>query len=507
MGFGFSKVWEGAIWENRAHPVSVEGYWIRSKPAVCEVCRRERTELIAGGRQMQNTFSVAARLERLPISRFHRRFIALVSLGEWFDMYDLFMVAYLGAAWQHSGFLSLHQFSQLIAAGFLGMFIGTISFGIGSDHMGRRSAFIVMLLIYSAFTLLGALAPSAAWLTVARFFAGIGIGAEIVVIDTYVSEMIPSHARGRFVAITQVAGFTAVPTVALLARILVPTHFLISGWRWVMVFGAAGALLAWYLRLSLPESPRWLESMNRIAEAEKIVETLEDELNASKIQIQPTKSISPDSLSAAASTGRRLRLIQLGELWNRRYRKRTLMLVMFQALQTLGFYGFANWAPTFLLKRGIGLLHSLDYSLLIALIAPVGPLIASFTADRLERKWTILGLALSIAASGLGFALWRSPVMIVASGALVTLCTNWFSAVFHSYQSELFPTRIRATGVGFTYSWSRLSAALSAFLIAAVLRHGVTPVFAVLAAAMVGVAVVIAFGPETNRKSLEELSP
>ena len=96
--------------------------------------------------------------------------------------------------------------------------------------------------------------------------------------------------------------------------------------------------------------------------------------------------------------------------------------------------------------------------------------------------------------------------MMVVSGALVTLCTNWFSAVFHSYQSELFPTRIRATGVGFTYSWSRLSAALSAFLIAAVLRHGVTPVFAVLAAAMVGVAVVIAFGPETNRKSLEELS-
>ena len=458
---------------------------------------------------MQNTFSVAARLERLPIGSFHRRFIALVSLGEWFDMYELFMVAYLGAAWQNSGFLSLHQFSQLIAAGFLGMFIGTILFGIGSDHMGRRSAFIIMLLIYSAFTLIGAFAPSAAWLTASRFFAGIGIGAEIVVIDTYVSEMVPNHARGRFVALTQVAGFTAVPAVALLSRILVPTHFLISGWRWVMLFGAAGALLAWYLRLSLPESPRWLESMNRIPEAETIVETLEDELNVSKTETQVTraKSISSESAgAAAASTERRLCLTQFGELWNRRYRKRTLMLVIFQALQTLGFYGFANWAPTFLLKRGIGLLHSLDYALLIALIAPAGPLIASFTADRLERKWTIVGLALSIAASGLGFALWRSPVMMVVSGALVTLCTNWFSAVFHSYQSELFPTRIRATGVGFTYSWSRLSAALSAFLIATVLRHGVTPVFAVLAAAMVGVAAVIAFGPETNRKSLEELS-
>jgi putative MFS transporter len=181
------------------------------------------------------------------------------------------------------------------------------------------------------------------------------------------------------------------------------------------------------------------------------------------------------------------------------------MLIIFQALQTLGFYGFANWAPTFLLKRGIGLLHSLDYSLLIALIAPAGAIIASFSADRLERKWTIFVLALAIAAGGLGFAVWKAATMIVLSGALVSLCSSWFSAVLHAYQSELFPTRIRATGIGFTYSWSRLSAALSSFLIAAVLVHGVIPVFAMLAIAMVGVATAIAFGPETNRRGLEEL--
>src|SRR5579872_936172 len=130
--------------------------------------------------------SIAERLERLPIGRFHRRFISLVSLGEWFDMYDLFMVAYIGAALESSHFLSLHQFSQLIAAGFLGMFVGTVLFGVGSDRMGRRSAFILMLLLYSGFTFLGAMARSATWLIVLRFFAGIGIGAEIVVIDTYV---------------------------------------------------------------------------------------------------------------------------------------------------------------------------------------------------------------------------------------------------------------------------------------------------------------------------------
>jgi putative MFS transporter len=452
---------------------------------------------------------IAQRLERLRVGKFHYRFISLISLGEWFDMYDLFMVAYIGAALQNSGFLSLHQFSQVVAAGFLGMFVGTVLFGMTSDQMGRRTSFVAMLLIYSVFTLLGSFAQSAPWLIACRFFAGIGIGAEIVVIDAYVSEMVPSYARGRFIAITQVVGFTSVPIVAVLSRVLVPTHFLINGWRWVMVLGAAGALLAWYLRLGLPESPRWLESVHRTREAEDILEMIEGQSRepSTRTQIGTQQETLSERLNAAAGSMRqRWSSSRFRELWNPRYRSRTLMLIVFQTLQTLGFYGFANWAPTFLLKRGIGLLHSLNYALLIALIAPVGPLIASFTADRLERKWTIFALALSIAAFGLGFAIWRSPAMIVVSGALVTLCSNWFSAVLHSYQSELFPTRIRATGVGFTYSWSRLSAALSSFLIAAVLAHGVTPVFTMLAIAMVGVATAIAFGPKTNRKGLEELS-
>lgn len=452
--------------------------------------------------------SIAARLEGLRVGRFHYRFISLVSLGEWFDMYDLFMVAYVGAALQNSGFLSLQQFSQLIAAGFLGMFVGTVLFGMTSDQVGRRTSFVVMLLIYSAFTLIGSLAPSATWLIACRFLAGVGIGAEIVVIDAYVSEIVPSYARGRFIAITQAVGFTSVPVVAVLSRVLVPTHFLISGWRWVMVFGAAGALLAWYLRLGLPESPRWLESVNRTQEAEAILDMIEGQSRSSRGG-SPKRHREGTLLrvnTAGNSISRRWSFARFRELWSPQYRGRTVMLIVFQTLQTLGFYGFANWAPTFLLKRGIGLLHSLNYSLLIALIAPAGPLMASFTADRLERKWTIFALALSIAAFGLGFAVWRSPALIVMSGALVTLCSNWFSAVLHSYQSELFPTRIRATGIGFTYSWSRLSAALSSLLIAAVLIHGVTPVFAMLAVAMVGVATAIAFGPKTNRKHLEELS-
>jgi MFS transporter, putative metabolite:H+ symporter len=444
--------------------------------------------------------SIAARIERLPLGKFHRRFIALVSLGGWFDFYDIYMMAYIGAALQQSRFLTLEQFSAVIAAGFLGMFSGTILFGMGSDRMGRRSAFVTMLLIYSLFTLAGAFASSATWLIVLRFFAGIGIGAELVVIDTYVSEMVPSAARGRYVAITQTTGFTAVPIAAILVRVLVPTHFWIEGWRSVMVIGSLGSALAWYFRRRLPESPRWLESRGRHQEAEQVVAALEAESldgRAKSVVAAPTNS--ETAIAERPS---------FAELWRPPYRRRTIMLIIFHALQTIGYYGFANWAPTFLLRRGVSLLHSLDYTLLIALVSPLGPALAVLTSDKLERKWTIVAMALLIAALGLGFAFWSLPALIVLSGAMVTLCSNWFSALLHAYQSELFPTRMRATGVGFTYSWSRLSASCSSLLIAAVLlRGGVGAVFTLLAAAMCGVALVIGiFGPRTNCIALEQLA-
>jgi putative MFS transporter len=463
--------------------------------------------------------TIAERIERVPLGGFHRRFIGLVSLGNFFDLYDIFIAAYIGAALQQSGFLSLRQFTFFVAAGFLGMFVGTVVFGMGSDRMGRRSAFILLLLIYSVFTFADAFSPSAAWLIGLRFFVGIGIGAEIVVIDTYVTEVVPSYARGRYVAITQVAGFCAVPVAAVLSRVLVPTHFLMSGWRWVMVIGASGALLTWWFRRRLPESPRWLESRGRAAEADAIMAGLESESfsatgrsgewRVTSGEKKDVKKIYTEGAERAEGTEKRGSKARASfwELWKRPYLSRTAMLVIFQALQTIGFYGFANWAPTFLLKRGVSLLHSLEYTLLIALVSPVGPILAAITSDRFERKWTIVVLALLVAGLGIGFGNSIAPVAVVAFGALLTLANYWFSAAFHAYQSELFPTRLRATGVGFTYSWSRLSAAFTSLLIGAVLAYGVPAVFAMLAVAMVLVAGVVGIlGPRTNGLVLEEIS-
>lgn len=442
--------------------------------------------------------STAARLERLPLCSFHRRFITVISLGAWFDFYDIFMMAYLGAALQHSQILTLQQFSQMIAAGFSGMFIGTIVFGMGSDYFGRRTSFVMMLLIYSLCTLMGAFAPNAWWLIVWRGLAGIGIGAELVVIDTYVTEMLPSHARGRYVAITQLVGFTAIPVVALLCTLLVPTHWLMDGWRWVMVIGAVGALFAWYIRRSLPESPRWCESRGRQAEAAAIMDDIEAQI------VEETGKPLPEPKPLAVALAEHM---PFRELWQPAYRGRTIMLMVFHLLQTIGIYGFANWAPTFLLKQGKSLGESLEYGFLIALVSPVGPLIAVYTAEHLERKRLIVLLSLLMAASGLAFPFASAPVAIVGVGALLTIFSYWFSAVLHAYQAELFPTRARATGVGFTYSWSRLSAVFSTLIIGALLTYGVLTVFLFMGAAMVGVALVVGlFGPKTNRVLLEQIS-
>lgn len=443
---------------------------------------------------------IAARIEALPVSGFHRRFITLISLGGWFDFYDIFMMAYLGAALKNSGFLSIEQFGLMISSGFLGMFAGTVLFGMGSDRFGRRTAFLFMLLIYSAFTLCGAFAQNAWQLIAFRFLAGLGIGAELVVIDSYVTEMMPSKVRGRYVAITQVVGFTAIPVVAGLSSLLIPTHWLLDGWRWVMIIGSAGAVLVWYLRRNLPESPRWCASAGRHQEADRILQRIEQEITTELGAPLPLPVKIPASLQPDIP-------VSVKTLWSRPFRKRTLVLTIFHLLQTVGIYGFANWAPMFMLSQGLSLNQSLDYGFWIALVSPIGPIICAMTTERIERKYAIVALSLLMAVSGMAFPYAHTGQQIIITGAAITFFSYWFSAVLHAYQAEVFPTRIRATGVGFTYSISRISVIASTSIIAVLLQHGIMPVFIFVSTAMVLVALLIGlFGPRTNTLLLEDVS-
>lgn len=410
--------------------------------------------------------------------------VALISLGGFFEFYDIFFTGYIAPGLVRSGILTptthglfgTTGIASFVAAMFSGLFIGTALVSFVADRFGRRTIFTYSLLWYTAASVIMAFQHDVFGLNLWRFLSGIGVGVELVTIDTYLSELVPANLRGRAFAINQAIQFCAVPVVALLAWLLVPRAPLgLDGWRWVVLLGAAGAILVWWIRLRVPESPRWL---------------------AEHPDGRHTKRASTPAPAGFA------------EMWSPRYRSRSIMLIVFHLFQTVGFYGFSNWVPTLLIQRGIAITSSLRYTFIIAIAAPFGPLLAAAIADQLERKWQIVLSAFAIAVSGLLFGQMTAAALLILFGVLLTLANNILSFSCHAYQAELYPTRIRALAVGFVYSWSRISVVFSSFVIGYVLeRFGVPGVFTLIAGSMLIVTLAIGLlGPRTNNLALEAIS-
>ncbi|MGH7154469.1 MAG: MFS transporter [Acetobacteraceae bacterium] len=455
---------------------------------------------------------IAARLDRLPSNSHSRWLVTLISLGGCFELYDLFLTGYIVPGLSRSGMFtneSLGPFSVLsglhvegagtfVFALFAGLFVGTIFFGWVSDSYGRRSIFTFSLLWYSVCTFIMAFMDTGFWINIWRFIAGIGIGIELVNIDTYVAELVPRRDRGRAFAYNQFIAFLAVPVVAFLAWRLVPTNWNgFAGWRWVVIIGSIGAIFIWWLRLGLPESPRWLARHGRLAEADAVVSRIEAQVQA---EVGPLPPVGIGIEETGEGTFR--------EIWQPPYARRAIVMSVFNFFQTYGYYGFAAWVPTLLIAKGIHVTQSLEYAFIIAIANPFGPLLGTLIADRMERKWQIVCAAIGIGVFGLIFAAQTGGAALIIMGVLITLANNWLSFSFHNYQAELFPTRIRSRAVGFVYSWSRLSAALSGLAIAFFLGIGGTPaVFWFIAVCMLIVVIVIAgFGPRTRLLALEEIA-
>jgi putative MFS transporter len=435
--------------------------------------------------------SAAARLDRLPIVSFHRRILWLMSFIFFFELGDLNTFAFAAPAVLKSWHLTIPTLSHIVAATFVGMFIGATTGGWFSDRLGRKRALIATTFWYSGFSLLNAFALGPVGLFVTRLLTGVGLSAMTVVGITYISEMFPARLRGTYQGWIMTIGLCGIPATAYVARFCVPLAA--WGWRLVFVWGSLGVLFPLFAR-RIEESPLWYENQGRLDEADEILDRLETTARAENGGLPALR----DAARAPARGGR------FAELFARSNRSRTLLLVFVWICQTLGFYGFTAWVPTLLVAHGFSLVQSLGWSSAMSLGAVPGALIAALISDRWNRKYWIAIVALLIAACGLIYGLSFRTGIIVVFGFLVTLLIQTFAPLLYAYTAECFPTGIRNSGTGLTYGVGRLANAFGPLLVAFLYGHyGYASVFVYVAATWVLVALAIGgFGPLTRGRIL-----
>jgi MFS family permease len=452
--------------------------------------------------------TISYHLDRLPVGRVHWKVVMAVGLGLFFDMYEVFLSGSMSIALGKDFRLSGLELKLLLASAFLGMFLGAALLGRLADRIGRRKAFLFNLIWYSVWSLVGAFSPNAVFLVFARFMAGIGVGAEYPVADAYLSDVLPKDKRGRLATWAYTSSFIAVPVVGFLALWLNAAPVLgIAGWRWLLALGGVGAVVVLFLRRSLPESPRWLNSVGRTQEAAQALEVFAQGAGMSVGELE--KAAAPDTVSVPRPSVPQDERQSLSRLAKAPYRHRLVMLVIFHLFQTFGYYGFGTLAALVLVASGHSVTNSLLFTALSFLGYPIGSLVSTPLIAKFERKHLLIASIVALAASGVAFSVSGNDALIVVFGFLTTLISNVFSNVYHIYQAEIFPTALRATAVGWTYSLSRISSGALPFVLLPVLdSFGALAMFGIVAVALVVIAAAVAvLGPLTTRRSLAEINP
>lgn len=439
--------------------------------------------------------NIANRMDRLPISSLHKKIIFALAVAYFFEFADLNTFSYASPALVKQWHLPLNIIATINSSAFFGMFLGASAGGWLGDKAGRKKSIIISLILLSVFSALNALSWDAWSLAISRFVTGMATSALLVNANTYIIEFFPKAVRGKYQGLAVAIGITGIPITGYVSSWVIPMSD--YGWRLVFVWGALG-IFALFGIVKMFELPRWYEMKGQINKAKETLEQIERIVAKEK---GPLAKPEPEVMAAPVTTGK------MSDIFKGIYLKRTIILISVWILQTIAFYGFGSWVPTLLVKQGIGLSHSLLYSTLITLGAPLGSLTGAMISDRFERKTNIIVSCFFIAIAVFLFGATLNPVMIVIFGFLINYIERTFSSNLYTYTSELYGTEVRSFGQGLTYGIGRASNVIGPFIISFVYTgYGYLNVFILISLVWAATAVAIFFGPRTSKRSLEEIN-
>ncbi|MEV8596290.1 MFS transporter [Streptomyces sp. NPDC052012] len=450
--------------------------------------------------------SIAARFERLPLSRWHVTVRLLVGAVTFFEAFDQLLIAYalpeLRADWR----LSTSSATLLLTVGSVGMLAGALLSGRIADRIGRVKVIVLCFAVSSLANLALALSPSLELFTALRFIQGMAIGGEVPVAATFIAEITRSHRRGRFVLLYELVFPAGLTVGALVAAWVMP----VLGWRWMYGLAAIPGILALVVHRMVPESPRWLADRGRTEEAAAVmarIETAVEKSTGAPLPEPVPVTAEAERAATKAEEGSGLRGLLAG-----RYRRRTLVVGVLWFAGYFVNYGITSWLPTIYKNRfDLSLSDALLYSTVTSCAGLAGCLVAALTVDRLGRRRVITG-CLTGSAAVLGLL-----ALLGADSAVEVLVWTSLAAVFffgsniclYLYTPELFPTRMRALGSSVGGAMNRIGVILGPIVVGAVYAGGhIGAVFLTLGAVSLVGAVVAGIGAEeTAGRRLEEVSP
>ena len=441
---------------------------------------------------------ILERLERLPVGSFHYKLLAVTGLGWLFDAMDTGLISFVLPILSREWGLLPEQMGFIGSVGFVGMALGAVISGTLADRLGRKLVFSLTVILYSLATGACALSWNYESLLIFRFLVGFGLGGELPVAATLMTEYAPTRLRGRFIVLLESFWGLGWLAAACIAYLLIPQY----GWQIAFFIGALPAVYVFFIRIHMPESVRYLISRGKIKEAQDVIQMLEKKLH---IESGPFEG----ELSAVELGTERAAEPKLSSIWSGVYGRRTLMLWLAWFGINFSYYGIFMWLPSIVFGQGFTVVKTFEYVLLMTLAQLPGYYCAAWLVDVIGRKYTLsLFLLVSgVASYFFGHAAGANELLLW--GAAMSFFNLGAWGVLYTYTPELYPTSIRALGSGWAAGFGRMGSMIAPAMVGMMIGSNMDSgnIFMLFAGVFVIVAaVVITLGVESHKKSLEEIA-